>query len=366
MQGICSHESRLAPRVFSGPETVLSIQIMSDEAGSRIEFELLRDGTVVRVIRVRSESVTLGRDMTNAVVLLDEDVSCNHAIVAIGSEGVRIRDLRSTNGTFVNGDRVANEAPLKHGDLLRLGESCVLRVRQVAPDTSGALALTDLTAGTIHRIDGPRCLIGSGTSCQVEIPGGPRFAASLEIGADEVWLDCEQENRAIAVGDTFEVAGHTFRLEAMERMNLRVTLTGGTVTASPTYALQVALDAPGGPVARLSDHRGLSHTVGAENRATLLYVLARRRKEDLDKGEPEPVAGWIDDEDVLIGVWGRAALHQATSNWSVLLHRLRRELDEAGFDPSIIEKRRGAVRLRLRHIELNGSGAGPPGPPVPA
>jgi hypothetical protein len=337
---------------------------MPDEDVSRIELELIREGTVVRVIRVRTPTVTLGRDISNDVVLLDEDVSGNHAMIAVGHDGLRVRDLRSTNGTFVNGDKVTGEASVAHGDLVRLGESCVLRIRQVAAEEGTAYALADLTAGTIHRVEGPRCLIGSGPSCQVEIPGGPRFAASLAIGPDEVWLDCDDGGRSVTLGDTFEVAGHTFRLEALERMNMRATMSG-TVTASPSYALAVALDAPGGPVARLSDPRGgLTHTVGAENRATLLYVLARRRKEDLDKGEPEPVAGWIDDEDVLIGVWGRAALHQATSNWSVLLHRLRRELDEAGFDPAIIEKRRGAVRLRLRNIELNG-GSTPSAPVAP-
>jgi hypothetical protein len=327
---------------------------MSDQAGSRIEFELLRGGEVVRVIRTSSPNITIGRDLSNTVVLLDEDVSCNHAVVSVGPDGPRLRDLRSTNGTFLNDERVAGEAPLADGDTLRLGERCTLRVRQVGQESGAALALADLTAGTIHRIEGTRCLIGSGPACQVEIPGGPRFAASLELGPGEVWLDAEGQSRAIDVGATFEVAGHTFRLEALERMSIRITLSG-TVTASPSYALSVALDAPGGPVAQLSDPRGtIQHTVAAENRATLLYVLGRRRKEDLDKGEPEPMAGWIDDEDVLIAVWGRAALHQATSNWSVLLHRLRRELDEAGFDPSIIEKRRGAVRLRLRNIEIGG------------
>ncbi len=327
---------------------------MQSDPDARIELELLRLGHVVRVIRLAAPTVTLGRDVANTVVMLDEDVSGNHAVLTHGHDGLRIRDLRSTNGTFLNGAPVATEAAVVDGDIVQLGGTCALRIRRVAAPSDAAFALADLTAGTMHRIDGDRCVIGSGPACQVEIPDGPGFAAALSLADGEVWLDAEADAGPIAAGATFQVAGHTFRLEVVEQLSMHVT-QGGTLTASPSYALSVALDGPGGPVAQLSDPRGtLHHTVGAENRATLLYMLARRRKEDLEHGEPEATAGWIDDEEVMIGVWGRAALHQATSNWSVLLHRLRRELDEAGFDPSIIEKRRGAVRLRLRHIELGG------------
>jgi hypothetical protein len=320
----------------------------------RTELELLRDGSIVRVIRVRTGPVTIGRDLSNTVSLTDEDVSTNHAVIAVVADGLRIRDLRSTNGTFVNGARVTSESPLADGDLVRIGEGCTLRIRQVAPGSGAALAVADLTAGTVHRIDGDRLLIGSGSACQIGLPDGPRFAASISLGTGDVWLDAEESGggRSIAVGDTFEVGGHSFRLEALDRVAPKTTLGGPDSDAAP-YALTVALDAPGGPVARIDDPTtGATHTVGAENRATLLYVLGRRRKEEIDRGDPEVMAGWIDDEDVLVVVWGRSAIRNATSNWSVLLHRLRRELDEAGFDPSILEKRRGAVRLRLRSIAI--------------
>ncbi len=117
----------------------------------------------------------------------------------------------------------------------------------------------------------------------------------------------------------------------------------------------MSLVAPGGAVARLRDPvRALEHTVQAENRATVLYLLGRRRKEDLERGIPPALGGWIDDEDVLVGVWGRAAMTQATSNWSVLLHRLREEIDDAGFDPVVLEKRRVAFRIRPRDPTLGG------------
>lgn len=316
------------------------------------ELELLRGDVVVRVVRLRAGQLTIGRAMTNHVILTDEDVSANHAVVALGPDGLRVRDLRSTNGTFVNGERVASDAPLAHGDLVRVGSGCCLRVRSRPPETGAVLAVADLTAGTVHLIEGDRFVIGRGEHCHLELPSGPRFAASLTVGNGEVWLDAEPAGRAIAPGETFEAGGHRFRLEGLERNATRATLNA--LQAAPfDYALWVSLDAPGGPVARLRDpERGIEHTVQAENRATVLYLLGRRRKEELDRGVPPALAGWIDDEDVLVGVWGRAAMMQATSNWSVLLHRLRKEIDDAGFDPAVLEKRRGAVRIRLRDITL--------------
>jgi len=186
----------------------------------------------------------------------------------------------------VNGARVASEVCLADGDVVRIGETCCLRIRQVALGAGAALAIADLTAGTVHRIDGDRLLIGSGSACQIGLPEGPRFAASLSVGSGDVWLDADGNGRSLAVGDTFEVGGHTFRLEALDRLAVKTTL-GAVDTDNVPYALTVALDAPGGPVARIDDPTtGATHTVGAENRATLLYVLGRRRKEEIDRGDP--------------------------------------------------------------------------------
>jgi S1-C subfamily serine protease len=51
----------------------------------------------------------------------DLDVSTRHAAVLKSGEGWVLRDLGSTNGTYLNGERLAGDRPLSDGDVIRLG-----------------------------------------------------------------------------------------------------------------------------------------------------------------------------------------------------------------------------------------------------
>ena len=70
-------------------------------------------------VRFRSE-VTIGRKVGNAVRLLDPKVSRTHARIQATEEGFRILDLKSSNGTFINGERIENFL-LNSGDKIRVG-----------------------------------------------------------------------------------------------------------------------------------------------------------------------------------------------------------------------------------------------------
>jgi pSer/pThr/pTyr-binding forkhead associated (FHA) protein len=48
-------------------------------------------------------------------------VSRQHCLLRIGAEGVRVRDLGSTNGTLVNGTRLVGEREMRPGDQLQVG-----------------------------------------------------------------------------------------------------------------------------------------------------------------------------------------------------------------------------------------------------
>jgi adenylate cyclase len=66
---------------------------------------------------------TIGREVTNTIVL-DRDTAASRHHAEIREEGGRflLRDLQSSNGTFVNGGRV-EELPLEPGDEVRVGRS---------------------------------------------------------------------------------------------------------------------------------------------------------------------------------------------------------------------------------------------------
>lgn len=318
------------------------------------ELQLLRDSTVVRVVAVEDEPVSLGRDLGNSVTLLDDDVSSHHAVVAQAAGGLEVRDLRSTNGTFVNGQRVDGKALLADGDELRLGASARFRICLTACTDRPTLILEHRTAGTAHLLDDERYRIGADASCNLVLPGGPAIAATLVAHANgEVWIGTEHGEQSIEAGVDFEVHDQVFRL--VPAPSATSSTVWGCREAKYGYQLRVGSDATLGVSARLLDpSTGNEHEVKSENRTALLFALGKRLKADLDAGVTPSEAGWTHDEDLLIAVWGRAGFRNAASTYSVLIHRLRKEVEEAGFDPWFIEKKRGAVRLRLQRVVVDG------------
>lgn len=63
---------------------------------------------------------TIGRDKGNDLQLVEDGVSGRHCELQVTRSGVMIRDSRSTNGVYVNGQRV-EEARLHRGDVIELG-----------------------------------------------------------------------------------------------------------------------------------------------------------------------------------------------------------------------------------------------------
>ncbi len=78
------------------------------------QYELTRD------------TVTIGRDITNDIVINDPEISRHHSRLIRTPSGYTVEDLRSTNGTFVNRQRLSGPYQLASGDLIGLGETVTL------------------------------------------------------------------------------------------------------------------------------------------------------------------------------------------------------------------------------------------------
>lgn len=80
-----------------------------------------REGQRVRRgVQLGRFPLVIGRS-TRADLSLDDDrVSRFHAEIVWGEDGLRFRDLNSANSSYLNGERVS-DAPLRHGDRLRIG-----------------------------------------------------------------------------------------------------------------------------------------------------------------------------------------------------------------------------------------------------
>jgi pSer/pThr/pTyr-binding forkhead associated (FHA) protein len=85
-------------------------------------------------IPISGSVFTVGRRPGNSAQLSDASVSGRHAEFVVESDGVLVRDLGSTNGTKVDGERIESRK-LVHGDEVLLGSVKVtlLEVDRAAP-----------------------------------------------------------------------------------------------------------------------------------------------------------------------------------------------------------------------------------------
>ena len=82
------------------------------------------------------ETSIAGREPINDVVLPDPEVSRRHARIVLRQGVYHVEDLSSTNGTYINGRRIAALTPLVDGDVVDFGET-IRVVFYWSPDQSG-------------------------------------------------------------------------------------------------------------------------------------------------------------------------------------------------------------------------------------
>lgn len=85
-----------------------------------------------RDIELSDGEVTIGRSRTSTVRIDHESVSRSHALITFDRGNAVVKDLNSSNGTFVGGRRILNETRLLDGDRVQLG-AAVIAFRVVAP-----------------------------------------------------------------------------------------------------------------------------------------------------------------------------------------------------------------------------------------
>ena len=151
-------------------------------------YVLVVDG---REIELSEGEVTLGRSRSATVRVDHESVSRSHALLSFANGTAVLKDLNSSNGTFVAGRRILNETILRSGDRLQVG-AAVIEYRLLEP--SGPVEKTSLIIPSAA--DGLPDSPGPGSDAP-SAPADPEPGPSpLEISADGLFRGVDEAARA--------------------------------------------------------------------------------------------------------------------------------------------------------------------------
>jgi hypothetical protein len=83
------------------------------------------------VFPLTKNEIYIGRDVNNDIAVSDQEVSRKHARLVMQAGGYVLEDLGSTNGTYVNGQRLMGPHVLRSGETVMLGENVSLVLEAV-------------------------------------------------------------------------------------------------------------------------------------------------------------------------------------------------------------------------------------------
>ncbi len=116
---------------FKDQTTSASQTVLTEVEAAREPQEAEQNGILIviygqemgRRVHIGTEPVIIGRSPKCHIHIDQESVSRNHCRIRFDGRDFLVRDLGSTNGTYVNDDLVQEEGRLRHGDQLKVGRT---------------------------------------------------------------------------------------------------------------------------------------------------------------------------------------------------------------------------------------------------
>jgi hypothetical protein len=284
----------------------------------------------------------VGRGPTCGVVLKDERVSYEHACLKYTARGWVLRDLGSTNGTWLNGQKVAagTDVDVGTGDAIAFGDSgLVWRLEDAAAPDPMAVAL----------LGGEPAMLKDGV---ILLPTSDNPAASIFRSADGGWtLEAGDRVRAIEPGEVVEVNGASFRFSCPNEWQATAKIQRVRLVTESVLHFDVSDDEE--HVSLTVECDGERMPFGRSNAYYFLLTLARLRNAD-QRAQRDSEAGWTHREELT------DMLKCGEQQLNVWVHRVRSKFASKEFldYASIVERRDGSGQLRVgvpRNVIRDGS-----------
>lgn len=155
---------------------------------------VLSAGMAGRSEELKVDKTTIGRVEDNTFQIAEPSVSSHHCEVFLRGNDVVVKDLESTNGTFINGEKIT-ESVLKPGQVLRLGQ-VEIRLENGAPPSTpppATAASAETAAASSKKSLDQTVAMPRGVSLD-ELEQGPR-AAGFDTSSKAFSKKTNQTNR---------------------------------------------------------------------------------------------------------------------------------------------------------------------------
>ncbi len=162
---------------------------------AQFQFVMRSGPTPGATYSLEGDQLVIGRDSSSSIAINDAEVSRKHARLNFQGGKYVIEDLGSTNGTFVNGQRVSAAVVLKSGDVVSLGEQIVLLYEALSSDPGATMISHKAPARTAvaaHPVSAPAPAPAAAPQ-QFATPAAPAARANnmpLFIGLGVLALVC--------------------------------------------------------------------------------------------------------------------------------------------------------------------------------
>lgn len=206
---------------------------MADGMTESPKLVLKYQGMVVMEYAITQPEFTIGRKPDNDLVIEDVAVSGQHAKIVKIQAVHFIEDLKSTNGTFINNNRI-DRKQLREGDVVTIGNHRLLfleDVRKSAPDvsatfdgsdqtvvlktgagggrpkSSGKRAVVRIVSGRTdraeYRLTKQLTIIGSQSDAFIKLTGFfmPKTAALISRRGDDFYVTVPKETKKVLLND---------------------------------------------------------------------------------------------------------------------------------------------------------------------
>ena len=125
---------------------------------TKIQYRLVvRQGPIPgQVFECDRNEISIGRDIANDFVINDAEVSRRHARLTLEVDRYQIEDMNSTNGTYIDGQRLIGPHIMAIGEIIMFGDNVgVIFEGETAPSDITVISTVDLGSTPVAAIPAP-------------------------------------------------------------------------------------------------------------------------------------------------------------------------------------------------------------------